>query len=410
METLGVSYVLFQDLDFRYWGRCINEAGGNHHLIFRSLRGSFIGGADMYSDYTVRYGNGIQFWRGAHDNRVEYCLLTEVYDAALTAQGLGTYEADHIFFRNNIIMNSEYSFEYWQRDASSQAHDIFFENNTCINAGSGWGHSQRWDGVNGRHVMIYDNTAATSNVWIRNNIFSGATESAVWIYNPDDVSELMMDHNDYDAATVGRIGSSNYTTLADWQAASTRDAHSMAQPPLFVNAGAGDYRLQPGAPCIDKGTNASPSVDFDGVPRPLDGDYDGAALPDLGCFEFIHPLADSDADGLRDTNELAGVTSPVNPDCDDDRMNDGDETTAGTDPLDSGSVFALASSEPDAEGRLVLRWPSAAGRTYTLGQSTNLATGFSTLMEDLPASPPENTHTDTVSSLEFRLYRVKVRR
>jgi hypothetical protein len=39
-----------------------------------------------------------------------------------------------------------------------------------------------------------------------------------------------------------------------------------------------NFHLQPTSPAVNKGTNASVTIDLDGKPRPV-------GLPDLGCFE-----------------------------------------------------------------------------------------------------------------------------
>ncbi|MCP4543949.1 MAG: right-handed parallel beta-helix repeat-containing protein, partial [Chloroflexi bacterium] len=58
--------------------------------------------------------------------------------------------------------------------------------------------------------------------------------------------------------------------------------------PLFADAGNGDFHLQPGSPCIDKGDNSAPylpSTDFEGNARIMDGDGIPGAVVDMGIYE-----------------------------------------------------------------------------------------------------------------------------
>jgi hypothetical protein len=63
------------------------------------------------------------------------------------------------------------------------------------------------------------------------------------------------------------------------------DPGNIDADPLFV--GPGNYRLSPGSPSIDAGTNAAggPGNDFAGALRPRDGNGDGIAVRDQGAFE-----------------------------------------------------------------------------------------------------------------------------
>jgi hypothetical protein len=62
---------------------------------------------------------------------------------------------------------------------------------------------------------------------------------------------------------------------------------------LFIDAEVGNYRLQMGSPAIDVGNaNSAPALDFDGTPRPQDGNGDGTAIVDIGAFEVPPPCSE----------------------------------------------------------------------------------------------------------------------
>ncbi|MEW6218002.1 MAG: carbohydrate binding domain-containing protein, partial [Thermodesulfobacteriota bacterium] len=90
IDETGQHHIVYQDLDLRYGGAHGIGGGDTHHIVVRNCDFSFIGGGDqMGGDGELRYGNGVEFWNNAHDTLVEGCRLWEIYDAALTTQGIG---------------------------------------------------------------------------------------------------------------------------------------------------------------------------------------------------------------------------------------------------------------------------------------------------------------------------------
>src|SRR5262249_58086703 len=72
--------------------------------------------------------------------------------------------------------------------------------------------------------------------------------------------------------------------------------------PLFVDAGAGNLRLQYGSPAVGTGTSSgAPATDLDGNPRPAGGPTDMGAYQ-LQKVLFVNQAAKGTNDGSSWTN------------------------------------------------------------------------------------------------------------
>ena len=122
-----------------------------------------------------------------------------------------------------------------------------------------------------------------NNSTIANNGGHGIFCSLSWCIV---VNSIVWGHEGQDfAGELGRC----LVTYSDIEMMEWPGEGNISEDPRFVDPDNGDYRLRPDSPCIDAGNNEyAPETDFEGDPRPLDGDLDGTTVTDMGADEF-HP-------------------------------------------------------------------------------------------------------------------------
>ena len=149
--------------------------------------------------------------------------------------------------------------------------------------------------------------------------------------------------------------------------------------PAFRAPALGDFRLCYKSPCIDTATGlANGTADLDGLPRPTDGNFDAIATCDMGAFEYVPWLADSDGDTMPDSWEHDHGLRPLDPtdameNPDGDAFDNLSEYIADTDPQDGGSFLCIVaiSNAPSP----AICFTSSAARVYTLWYRDTLTTG-----------------------------------
>ena len=136
--------------------------------------------------------------------------------------------------------------------------------------------------------------------------------------------------------------------------------------------------------------------------------HNDAALGTVVFDQVRLAATDSDHDGLPDWWETACFGNPTNAsptaDDDDDGQSNYCEWQAGCDPTNAASFFHTRGQQNAVGAGFVIRWPSATGRTYAVGFTTNLLSSFTPFASNLPATPAENALTDTLHGAAGHLY------
>ncbi len=275
--------VTVEAFTLRYTSGFAFSGGGASRVTVRNCDMYFIGGGLQFwrdQKTPVRYGNGIEYWSPAKDCLVERCRIWQVYDAALTPQQSGSVNGfDNIVFRDNVIWQAEYAFEYWNGVTNSHSYGVIFEHNTCVDSGYCWSHSQRPD-PNGAHMMFYGHKSLMKDQHIRNNVFCRSSERGARYFTPFWQKQLDLDFNldweplnalsEYHAGPQSfRIGP-GADEFRRYQKRTGLERNSIYAEPQFIDPLKRDYRLKPGTPGAgaasdgtDMGARNMPGLDRD---------------------------------------------------------------------------------------------------------------------------------------------------
>ncbi len=146
------------------------------------------------------------------------------------------------------------------------------------------------------------------NPRVRNSLIArntGGRATGVYVYGSAQVTGCTVVANRADNTAGGTLGATlqncivwgNQPNQLDSSAAQYCDIQggwygtgNIDEDPLFADPNNGDYRLQAGSPCVDRGNPgfvATPGeLDLAGAMRVWNGDAQGGAVVDMGAYEF----------------------------------------------------------------------------------------------------------------------------
>ena len=300
--------------------------GAHSCLVADHVNSVGIDGLTISGGYSSTFGGGL--WCDGSGVALTGCRLTG--NSASLGAGVA-YSASQGRIEGNIVDENTAAAVgagvYCEKGSSPDIVDNLITQNT----NGGLGCDQDADPLIARNTITYNTTAVScaagmeiangsqpvivNNVIAHNTTLEGAPGMAVggvWFYNGSASPAVFANNTVVDNVGVlaGGIGDQGFylavtgciirnpgqeigilesiyptVTYSDVEGGHTGEGNVDADP-LFLDAGAGDYRLQAGSPCIDGGTNeGAPTSDKDAKIRPIDGDADGATITDIGAYE-----------------------------------------------------------------------------------------------------------------------------
>ncbi len=305
----------------------LDAGGAGRCLTLTNVTGALVRGL-TFTNGLATLGGAVGAWQSG--SRIEACVLT---GSRAAAQGGGAYADGPLELRNCVIVANAAGADgggLYARGAAAVVHATIVSNAAAGRAGGLFLES----GGRAVNTIIDGNAAGDGREWLA----PGAATFAACCTRP------------------------------------APSADSITNAPIFRGPGWGLYRQVTNSPAVDAGVAlADVTEDRDGWPRPLDGNGDGVARPDIGACETLHPSADSDGDTLLDVDELrVYATNPTRTDSDADGAADGDELVAGTNPGDGRDCLAIGGvAHVSAGGGLSLAWFGVTSHLYSVLETTD---------------------------------------
>jgi len=235
--------------------------------------GVYVNGGDyvtncIFRNCTAFYGAGLAYYGAAYNCRF--------YDnTAWPGGGGGGVRGTDPY--NCIFKNNYGGYGGAVRDCT--AYNCLMDDNT----GSYHGGGAYLCGTLYNCTIVNNQGWDTRTVSFAGGVYYAHLTNCIVYYNS--MSQGLSTSNNYN------LGSYNvgYTcTIGEFSEAPSGPGND-TNPPAFVNYAADNFRLKFGAPQIDAGMDVGIGYDLEGNVRPYDGDFNGSAVYDMGCYEYVSP-------------------------------------------------------------------------------------------------------------------------
>ena len=175
IQLRSVHHYLIKGLTIKYTNTHGIAMGSISHITIQNCTVSHGGGAWIWENQPVRYGNAIELFGSGHDLIVENCKISHYFDTGITNQGDGG-DQYNITYRNNHIHHVKCGIEHWATQTMN-VHDILYENNLIEDSGDNWAHNFQnvWGAIrlmrlhpNGQAKDV-PNTGTVEQFFVKNN-------------------------------------------------------------------------------------------------------------------------------------------------------------------------------------------------------------------------------------------------
>ena len=239
--------------------------------------GAVVENCAIQSNLATYYGGGVVFYAGA-TSRVQNCIISDNiasnYGGGVVFQNGGSVSNCYISGNRAETM---YGGGLYMDQGGELVNAVVVNNYAWLDGGGVYAGGTVSRSTPIINCTVVSNAASRESGGIYAAFYCRLVNDIIY-FNAAPTNENLYNHNLLSIV-------SNCCVTPDYGAPNITD------PPAFVDAGAGDYRLATASFCIDAGTtNGAPRTDIDGQPRPRIGNPGqvivGVTNCDIGAYEY----------------------------------------------------------------------------------------------------------------------------